>query len=322
VSGRAPTRPGPVFAGVDGGGTRTRVVLVDGSGLPIARGEGGPGLIGREGPEACGRALAALVRQVAEEAGQTLPAAALHAGLAGAGEREARERVLEVLAKSGVAERIAVVSDAEIALAAAFGSGPGILLIAGTGSAVFGRGADGRLARCGGWGAVLGDEGGGHALGIGALRTVLRVADELEMPTGLVPAVLEATDTADPRALPTWAGSASKAEVAGLAPLVLRLAAAGDPAADRIVEEAVGALSACVVSLARRLAPWSEGVPVAWTGGVTMDAGFAGRLEARIRAEVPEARIARDRLDPALAAARTAAGLDPRTANTATPVRT
>lgn len=310
-----------VYAGIDGGGTRTRVVLVDGDGRPLARGEGGPGLIGRNGPEAAGRTVAALVRQVAVEAGVETPLAGLHAGLAGAGEPAARQRVLEVLRASGLAGHAVVASDGEIALAAAFGDGPGILLIAGTGSVVFARGTDGVLARCGGWGAVLGDEGGGHALGIGALRMVLRVADELETPTHLVPAVLEATKTAEPRSLPAWAGSASKAEVAALAPLVLQLAADGDPAADRIVEEAVSALCTCVASLARRLAPWSEGVPVAWTGGVTRDPGFARRLEERIRVEVPEARIAREPLDPALAAACTAAGLDPRTVTTATGAR-
>jgi glucosamine kinase len=305
------TSGGAVHAGIDGGGTRTRVVLLDAAGEVLHRAEGGPGLIGREGPEAAGKAVADMVRRVAAEAGCALPLATLRAGLAGAGEREARERVTGVLRRAELASRVEVVSDGEIALAAAFGEGAGILIIAGTGSVAFGRGPDGRTGRCGGWGAVLGDEGGGHALGIGALRTVLRVADEVEPATELVPAVLEATGRRDPRALPAWAGAASKADVAALAPLVLRLAAEGDPAAGRLVEAATEHLAECVVSLGHRLGPWPGPTPLAWTGGLTRDPFFAGRLAERIGRDLPGTRISREPLDPGLAAARAAAGIAP-----------
>ena len=72
---------------------------------------------------------------------------------------------------------IDVVGDMEIALEAAFDTGPGVIVIAGTGSIAYGRDAAGATARAGGWGFAIGDEGSAHWIGREAVRAILREHD-------------------------------------------------------------------------------------------------------------------------------------------------
>src|SRR5690606_12096698 len=120
----------------------------------------------------------------------------------------------------------------------AFDDGAGILLIAGTGSSAWARGVDGRTARAGGWGHLLGDEGSGYALGVAALRAVARAHDGRAPSTDLRDAVLRHANVAAPEALIAWAASAAKAEIAALAPCVAEAAAADDAVARAIVDRA------------------------------------------------------------------------------------
>jgi N-acetylglucosamine kinase-like BadF-type ATPase len=70
-----------------------------------------------------------------------------------------------------------VVGDIQTALEAAFDIGPGVIVIAGTGSIAYGRDPQGRTARAGGWGFAIGDEGSAHWIGRAAVSGVLRAAD-------------------------------------------------------------------------------------------------------------------------------------------------
>ena len=83
-----------------------------------------------------------------------------------------------------------ILGDVEIALDAAFPGGSGVLVMAGTGSNVAGRGRDGLLTSAGGWGPALGDEGSGHRIGLESLRAIFLAKDEGRS-TRLLPAVLE-----------------------------------------------------------------------------------------------------------------------------------
>jgi N-acetylglucosamine kinase-like BadF-type ATPase len=93
-----------------------------------------------------------------------------------------------------------VTTDMEIALEAAVGSGPGVVLIAGTGSAAFGRNAAGDTARSGGYGPWIGDEGSAYEIGRRAVAAVARTRD-LDAPVTLlaemIPAVLHCPDWDD-----------------------------------------------------------------------------------------------------------------------------
>ncbi|MBI4520734.1 MAG: hypothetical protein HY701_07835 [Gemmatimonadetes bacterium] len=268
---RAASQQKPVadfVIGVDGGATRTRAVVLTLQGRELAAAEGGPGRVDAAGSEAALQIVRATATRAVAEAGARLPALALCAGLAGAGreaERSAAESRLHAL---GLAHRVLVITDAEAALQDAFGDGPGILVIAGTGSVAWGRAESGTVARSGGWGALLGDEGSGYDIARRALRAAARAADGRGPDTQLLPAVLERLQLAHPDDLVAWAASADKGQIAALATLVAEIAEHGDDVARDILERAVRDLVAHVEVLIRKLGPWRSPPRLAATGGL------------------------------------------------------
>lgn len=257
-----------LFVGVDGGATRTAVLATDEAGVPLARLEGGAGLVDPVAPEAGVVALLDLVDAAIAQAGEAPPVLVLCCALAGAGGERERLLLEATLTRSGIARDVLVVTDAEAALHDAFGAGPGILLVSGTGSIAFGRGRDGRVARTGGWGLLLGDEGSGYALGRAALRAVCRAQDGRGERTLLTPFVVEHTGVAQPRELIPWAATAAKADIAALAPGAIAVARHGDMVAADIVDQAISDLAGHVNVLVHELGPWDWPVPVALAGGL------------------------------------------------------
>jgi len=256
----------PVFVGIDGGGTRSAALATDAAGRPLARTEGPPGLLRPGRAAATARTLAALARRTLRAAGARPPASALCCAVAGAGRDPERSALQDALLATGVARAVVVTTDAEAALHDAFGTGPGLLLASGTGSIAWGRAPDGRTARAGGWGALLGDEGSGYALGLAALRAAARAHDGRGPATPLVGAVLRATGAPAPEDLIAWSAAASKAEIAALAPTTLDAARQGDPVALELLRAAAAELATHVAALHRRLGPWTEPPPLALAG--------------------------------------------------------
>ncbi|TVR63542.1 MAG: hypothetical protein EA422_09300 [Gemmatimonadales bacterium] len=263
--------------GGDGGGTRLRLALADGAGRVLARRTGPPGLVepGREGAAAA--RVAAELTALAAETGAPLPVDALCVGLAGVGRPERARRVQEALVAARVAHRVQVVTDAAVALRDAFGAGPGILLIAGTGSVALARDVHGGVRRTGGWGALLGDEGSGYGLGLGGLRAALRGWEGRGPGTSLSAELVRALGVTTPADFLPWTEGAGKGEVAALAPLVIRSAQEGDRVARELVEAALAALVAHVEALSR---PPASGDPL--QGAVQGSAGPNGELRLPI----------------------------------------
>ncbi len=257
-----------VFAGIDGGGTKTTLALADDDGRELGRRVGPAGLVDPRRPAATAEMLATLVRDALAEAGIAEKPVALCAGLAGVGNEDERGAVEAALAAAEVAERVCIVTDGEIALEGALGGEAGILVIAGTGSVAYARGEDGRVERCGGWGMVVGDEGSAWSLGRNGLAAALRAADGRGPATRLLPKFLELLDLDSPRGIPPWAGRAEKAAVGALAVHVVEAAEQGDAVALQVVEREARELACHAVALARRLEPWSGAVPVVFHGGV------------------------------------------------------
>lgn len=239
----------------------------------MGRAEGAGSAIDPGNPGKAVEAVAAVVRAAVREAGIALPLAALHAGLAGAGRPGPREAVRKGLVAEGLARRATVGSDAEIAFQDAFAGGPGILVLAGTGSMILGRGRDGRVDRVGGWGPLLGDGGSGYAIGRSALRAVARAEDRLDPATDLRATVLSAAGVRDPAELVAWAAGATRSQVAALAEAVAVACQAGDPAATAILESAASELARGVEVLSHRLGPWMGPAPIAFVGGLLGSAG-------------------------------------------------
>jgi N-acetylglucosamine kinase-like BadF-type ATPase len=164
------------YLGIDGGGTKTTCAVGDESQL-LATATAGPSNIVRVGEVQARESLQQAVRQACAAAGIT-PAQVVRTcvGGSGAAHPELAEAVRRSLAEV-LTSPIDVVGDMQIALKAAFDAGPGVIVIAGTGSIAYGRGQQGTTLRAGGWGFAIGDEGSAHWIGRAAVSAVLRAAD-------------------------------------------------------------------------------------------------------------------------------------------------
>jgi len=255
------------FVGIDGGGTRTLAALTDAAGTVLAQAEGPSGRVNVLDPSAGARELADLTRVVLLNGSISEPVTSLCCALSGAGRVEDRNALEQALRETGVAQTVIIVPDAEAALEDAFGTGPGLLLISGTGSIAWGRSEAGEMGRCGGWGYLLGDEGSAYAIGLAALRVAVRSHDGRVADSPLLGLVVEHAQVDEADALIRWGFAASRADIAALAPAVIE-AATHDPAAAGIIENATRDLAEHIAALHARLGPWTGTVPIAFTGGL------------------------------------------------------
>jgi N-acetylglucosamine kinase-like BadF-type ATPase len=179
-------------------------------------------------------------------------------------------------------QTLVVVTDALIALSGATGGEPGVVTIAGTGSIAFGRNAEGRTARAGGWGYLFGDEGGALDIVRQALRAALRYEEGWGPATALLPALLEAGGASDANELlhRFYTKEYPRERIAALAPLVDRIAEQGDEAAAAVLRRAGSELAGIALAVWRSLfAPGEKGL-AAYVGGV-----FGSRLVREAYAE-------------------------------------
>jgi glucosamine kinase len=254
-----------ILIGADVGGSKTAVGVSDGQTI-LARAEG-PGAALRPGRAlASAGSIAETVRRALATAGK-LSGDVLVIGAAGAGREPEREELRKALRGESLAARVVVTTDIDIALVAAFETGPGIVVSAGTGSVAVGRDQSGKRHRIGGYGWQMGDEGSGYAIGRAALGAVSRAFDGRSPRTALSQRVLDATRSDGFDALVRWAAGASPAEVAALAPHVLDVAADGDPLAQGIADYAARELSQLALCLVPGMAV-APPVGVALTGGL------------------------------------------------------
>ena len=291
-----------IVVGIDGGGSSTRVYVADERGQILHKGTGAGSAV-RPGAEAdSAELIAALVKETIIEAdmGHLMPRA-LVVGVAGVG-REAQKIALQSeLERLEVADAVIVLSDAEAAMEDAFAEGPGILMIAGTGSIAWGRSPAGTMQRCGGWGPMIGDEGSGAWLGKKALQVITAAHDGREPETALTGAVLTALELDDVASIIVWASTATPADLAALAPAVLSAAEVGDLRANTVVTMAVEELALHVRALARALfVDERAAIPVALHGGLLgKGQPVRKRLEHRLKTLVPGAVVRHQPVDGA-----------------------
>jgi len=254
------------YLGIDGGGTKTRCVLGDET-TTLATAVAGASNVIRVGEGQAREALHVLLRE-------TCAAARISAdriegiciGAAGAGRPEVAGKIQRILAELTPAS-IEVVGDTLIALEAAFGTGPGVIAIAGTGSIAYGRDATGRTSRAGGWGYAISDEGSGHWIGQRAVSEILRVRDAGQ-DTALEAMVLEAWHLQTFDDLVRTANSQPPPDFPRLFPVVLRASGEGDSRARALLAEAGSQLAGLTAKVINRLMPQSPHAPVAMTGSV------------------------------------------------------
>jgi N-acetylglucosamine kinase-like BadF-type ATPase len=239
--------------GIDAGGTKTVCLLADAQGLILSEGRGPGANLHAAGEQAVERVL----HQVMESAldGRTVTPEAICLGIAGVDRQDEANTITAIMRRIGHRSRVLVVNDALIALVAGARDAPGIVIISGTGSIVYGRNVRGEAARAGGWGHMIGDEGSGYWIGRQALAAVMRAADGRGPATRLRGDVLAHFGIEDVSRLPriVYDRDVPRQSVAALGPIIDHAAAQGDAVAARILEEAADELVLAARSVATRL---------------------------------------------------------------------
>jgi N-acetylglucosamine kinase-like BadF-type ATPase len=293
--------------GFDGGGTKTECVLMDEAQRILARSRSGPSNPFRVGFQAAAAALEAAASHALAEAHTEPPfIAAMYAGIAGTQHPEAAKKVHEALAKIFPEARVCVVTDLTLSLEAT-GQHPAAVLVAGTGSAVIGRDAQGHLARAGGYGPVLGDQGSAYDMGRQAILAALRAGDRTGADSALGAQILRQLKC------PSWtevlerARSSADETFPRLFPVIASVADAGDEDARKLLRDAALELASLVEIVVERLRLRDTIFLLAKTGGtVGRSPFFDTELDERLRQVAPLAKIGPLPIPPAEAAARLA----------------
>jgi N-acetylglucosamine kinase-like BadF-type ATPase len=180
--------------GIDIGGSKTAARRVE-DGRVVAQAVGASANLESVTAQGAAEVLSSLARSLGSKGVDVVVA-----GTAGGMSQESRAPIVEMLRATFPRSQVRVVHDTELLLPAG-GLDAGVAVIGGTGSVAFGVTSDGRQARAGGWGYLLGDEGSGYWLGREAVRHTLAARDAGAARDDLARRVLEATGCADPIAL-------------------------------------------------------------------------------------------------------------------------
>jgi N-acetylglucosamine kinase len=261
-------------------GDDTGRILGTGEAGPCNHAEAGEGRVKLE------RAVTGSLAQACKAAG--LDAASVHFDAACFGMSGGPDDKQAILAGILRADRLIVTNDAVIALAGATATGQGIITIAGTGSIAFGRNAEGRTARAGGWGYVFGDEGGAFDIVRQALRAALRMEEGWGPPTSLRQVLLAATESHDANQLlhRFYTDEWPRSRVATLASLVDEAAANSDAVALEILSQSAVQLAFLAASVRSQLWKAGDAVEVAYIGGVFQSLVVRERFRMMVEMEV------------------------------------
>ncbi len=224
------------FLALDGGGTSTRCWVADEQRVLAGMSCGTVKLM-TVGSQTATARLGTLLERTAAKAGVGLASITRTCmGLAGISAAAVRGWA-QVTLEGKVGGEVVLCGDEEIALEAAFRGGPGILVIAGTGSHVVGRTSDGTLVSAGGWGPVVGDEGGGAWIGLQAMRAAFQAKDR-GVATPLLSEAQKVWGLDSLGQLIAKVNHHARPDFSELAECVVRCAADGDEVATAVLERA------------------------------------------------------------------------------------
>ena len=302
---------GKKILGVEGGGTKTAWVLVERDGAELRvldQGKLPPSNFRLTSPERLRAILSELPKEI-HRAGIFL---------AGCGPGEDQQSLSHLCSEIWPAAKIVVGNDRDSGLAAALGRADGIVVNAGSGSAVTGRRGD-RIEKAGGWGHILGDTGGGYFLSVQALRLILREYDLHRGEMQFAAKILHALSLNNLDDLVRWAQTADKMEVAMLTPVVFEVAANGDAHVMEIIEDGARVLCEYTEAVASRLHALAPKV-VLLGGLFHRDSIYTHAFRRRLKKNLPDARVAISERAPEMGAAWLAAEMDePGSVRTAPP---
>lgn len=253
--------------GIDAGASKTECLLADDTGRVLSKARGPGGNFQLYDEDEVEYVLDDLTTRAL--AGYRGPVDALCVGMAGAGRARDFRAMQRILARLRRARRNLVTNDALIALVAGTKQRFGVVLIVGTGAAAYGINRIGTTARSGGWGPLLGDEGGGYWMGVRALQAIVRAHDGRAQPTVLKDSVLARLAIDDTESLVHRVyREFAREEIAALAPLVQLAADRGDDAAQSIIDDATREFMRSVESVIGKLELAGEEFRLVLSGGL------------------------------------------------------
>ena len=260
--------------GIDGGGSKTVCVLMSDRREILGRGEAGSSNYQSVGIEAAKYSIESAINKAITTTDK-IKIDAICLGLAGVGRSKDIEIVENIIKNIPVVSNIkpqnTIIShDALIALVGGIGNDVGIVVAAGTGSIVFGRNHRGETKRVGGWGYILGDEGGGYKIAVAGMQAALKAYDGRGISTSLVEDFQNhfGLNNVEELIEIIYRSGLSVKEIAALAPIVDNAAVLGDRVANKIFDDAVEELVKATVTVINEIFVKGDFLEVVTTGSV------------------------------------------------------
>ncbi len=306
------------YIGVDGGGTKTELVITDEAGIQLGSLIGGSTNPHSMGFEAAVTELSALLKQAVEAYGAKEMRWSIGLGMAGVGTPEEQaamsaavtDALPGLLAEDGT--KVHVMNDAEIALASTLEREHGVLVISGTGSIVFGRTPDGIQYRVGGWGHLLGDEGSGYKVGLDTLQTVMRSYDGVLPETMMTQLIIDAYGFSSITELKgyIYRPEVKKLDIADFAKYAIIASKSNDELAAQLIERNSLELAGHTYTLIGKH-PWFTQADLVLSGSIFSHSElFRDTFRQHLASAYPHVRIHEAKRSPAYGAARLAKARD------------
>lgn len=303
MSAAADSNSSGYVLGIDAGGTKTLCLLADATGQVLAEARSSGANLQAVGELEVEKVLHEVMERAL--AGRAVLPSVICLGIAGVGRPSDEAVVRSLMRRIGYQARIVIATDALIALVAAVGHAPGVVIISGTGSIAYGRNARDEAARAGGWGYVLGDEGSGYWIGRHALRAVVRQADGRGRATRLTPYVLAHFGVARPQELvhAIYHRNLRPSAIAAVSHTVQQAADEGDDVALNILAVGARELAGSAASVVRQLGLADTVFSFVLAGGILRAVPrLASDLQALLTELAPRSETMRLDREPALGA--------------------
>jgi N-acetylglucosamine kinase-like BadF-type ATPase len=293
--------------GMDGGGTKTKCVITNYNFNPLHECQGGPSnflIIGTE--QVSETILSLILESTAKLNISTDDITSILIGTTGAGRENDANKLRDdfisyAKSKGYIFNSFNVESDARIAIEGAFSGNAGALLIAGTGSIIFGKDKNNNVHRAGGYGRLLGDEGSGYSIGRKGLIETAKNFDGRNDSTLLTQLLNKDFEISSGAQLISQVYN-NNFDIASFAPKVIEAASIGDSLAIRILEEESDELIFHVRAMYKKLG--EETMELCLVGGIISSKNYYSALfREKIKLQLPEVRIVEARFSPEIGAA-------------------
>ncbi|HEV3315553.1 MAG TPA: BadF/BadG/BcrA/BcrD ATPase family protein [Candidatus Angelobacter sp.] len=296
----------PLYMGIDAGGTKTDCAISNGKSL-LGEATGESCKVAQVGDQQAQRALHGIIRRTCKSANVSPnKIERLCIGISGASVPGNAARVQDMI--HGVIKcELRVIGDHIVAHHAAFGGGPGVLVIAGTGSIAYGTNERGETARAGGWGAIASDQGSAFWIGRQAVTAALREYDSGK-PIGMFNVVSHCWKASSHEEVVRIANSGALARFSELAKPVAEAAELWNEDAEEIMLEAGQQLADLANTVIAHLWPGERSMRVAIAGGVLQGSAVVQKsFRSAVKREYPKAVVSRANIRPVLGALAIAA---------------